>query len=60
MLDSSKIASRSDHMIKSNIKSKVDTKVAGFNDGKLGAGGELPHGGAHAHVRHTEEYAWTG
>ena len=34
--------------------------VAGVDDGELGAGGELSHGGAHTHVRHTAEYTRTG
>ena len=34
--------------------------VAGVDDGKPRAGGELSHGGTHAHVRHTAEHTRTG
>ena len=66
MRDSSKTASRSHP--KANISfphGNADGKaltfgVAGVDDGELGAGGELSHGGAHTHVRHTAEYTRTG
>lgn len=64
MLDSSKTASRSVLMMLINLQkhNRVDGKanITGVDDGESGAGGELPHGGAHTHVRHTAEYSRTG